>query len=84
MPYNWNALSSFAENDIGKDLSPENSKDSELEEQLQNDIDESSSKTKEKEVKEYSMTDWIIKPIINTETICVEGKKRFVITVSYT
>ena len=64
MPYNWNALSSFAENDIGKDLSPENSKDSELEEQLQNDIDESSSKTKEKEVKEYSMTDWIIKPII--------------------
>ena len=77
-------MSSFAENDIGKDLSPENSKDSELEEQLQNDIDESSSKTKEKEVKEYSMTDWIIKPIINTETICVEGKKRFVITVSYT
>jgi hypothetical protein len=35
-------LSSFAENDIGKDLSPENSNDSELEEQLQNDIDESS------------------------------------------
>lgn len=66
---------SSEEDNIGKDFPQENSNDSELEEPLQNDIDESSSKTKGKEVKEYSLIDWFIKPIINTETICVEGMK---------